>query len=152
MKDFNEIQEVMYRWTMEAIRNIKILPLKLASAEKLYVYAYNYNWDDGFEIPNLILNNRKCDLSIALLLFYQAEGTRFWEYDFSDEDGFVAKEHYAFISKLHDDIVNGRYIKGNIQFKIPLSRVEKYKLGKLLNEKEEVFLNDIDGKDLDIDL
>lgn len=149
MNDFNEIQEVMYNGSDQEYKDLAI---KLDTAEELYVYAFNYNWDDGFDIPNLILNNSKCDLSIALLLFYQAEGTEFWKSDFSDADGFVVKEHYAFISKLHNDIVNGRYVKGNIQFKIPLSRVEKYKLGKLLSENEEVFLNDIAGKDLDVNL
>ncbi|RGS62181.1 DUF4274 domain-containing protein, partial [Roseburia inulinivorans] len=34
--------------------------------EILYVYAYNYNWDNGFDIPQTVLDNKKCDLSIAL--------------------------------------------------------------------------------------
>ena len=36
--------------------------------EILYVYSYNYNWDNGFDIPQIVLNNKKCDLSIALLI------------------------------------------------------------------------------------
>ena len=42
--------------------------------EILYVYAYNYNWDNGFHIPQTVLDNKKCDLSIALLIFYRADG------------------------------------------------------------------------------
>ena len=42
--------------------------------EILYVYAYNYNWDNGFDIPQTVLDNKKCDLSIALLIFYRAGG------------------------------------------------------------------------------
>lgn len=26
-------------------------------AETLHIYAYNYNWDDGFEEPTLIMDN-----------------------------------------------------------------------------------------------
>ena len=42
--------------------------------EILYVYAYNYNWDNGYDIPQTVLDNEKCDLSIALLIFYRAGG------------------------------------------------------------------------------
>ena len=42
--------------------------------EILYVYAYNYNWDNGFDIPQTVLDNKKCDFSIALLIFYRAGG------------------------------------------------------------------------------
>ena len=42
--------------------------------EILYIYIYNYNWDNGFDIPQTVLDNKKCDLSIALLIFYRAGG------------------------------------------------------------------------------
>lgn len=42
--------------------------------EVLYVYAYNYNWDNGFDIPQAVLDNKNCDLGIALLIFYRADG------------------------------------------------------------------------------
>ena len=35
--------------------------------EILYVYAYNYNWDNGFDIPQTVLDNKKCDLSLSLI-------------------------------------------------------------------------------------
>ena len=39
--------------------------------EILYIYIYNYNWDNGFDIPQTVLDNKICDLSIALLIFYR---------------------------------------------------------------------------------
>lgn len=42
--------------------------------EILYIYIYNYNWDNGFDIPQTVLDNKICDLSIALLIFYRAGG------------------------------------------------------------------------------
>ena len=53
--------------------NIKKIS-KIQDNEILYVYAYNYNWDDGFEIPQKILSNKECELSTALVLFYSADG------------------------------------------------------------------------------
>lgn len=147
MNNFNEVQEMLYN---ENDQEVKDFIIKLDYAEELYVYAFNYNWDDGFDIPKLILDNSNCDLSTALLLFYNAEGFIFLHED--EEDNFFDEEHCDFVTKLHDDIVNGRYIMGDIQFEIPLNRVEKYKLNKLLDENEKIFLNDIAGKNLDIHL
>lgn len=31
--------------------------MKCSDAEDLQLYAYNYNWSNGFEIPNIIINN-----------------------------------------------------------------------------------------------
>ena len=42
--------------------------------ETLFVYAYNYNWDNGFDIPISILENKNCSLSIALMLFISSDG------------------------------------------------------------------------------
>ena len=144
MNNFNEVQEMLYN---DNDQEVKDFIIALDDAEELYVYALHYNWDDGFDIPKLILNNSKCDLSTALLLFYNAEGVIFWH-----EDYFFDEEHRDFVTQLHDDIVNGRYIMGDIQYEIPLNRVEKYKLNKLLSENEKIFLNDIAGKNLDIHL
>ena len=33
----------------------------------------NYNWDDGFETPYTVVTHKKCDLGLALMLF--------WEFD-----------------------------------------------------------------------
>lgn len=31
--------------------------------------AQNYNWDDGFDIPQAIVGNKYCDLGTALMEF-----------------------------------------------------------------------------------
>ena len=53
--------------------------------EDLYVYAYNYNWDDGFDEPRAIAENPDCSLSTALLLFERAEGFEAIEDEGDDE-------------------------------------------------------------------
>ena len=47
---------------------------KINDTEILFAYAQNYNWDDGFKIPEQILKNKQCDFSTALLIFYGADG------------------------------------------------------------------------------
>ena len=96
----------------------------------------------------LFRSNSHCDLSTALLLFYSAEGEEYWSDDFDKTD----EEQYSFINKLHDDILKGKFVIGGIEFIVPLSKVEKYKLRKKLNDDEVIFITDITGKDLRIDL
>lgn len=117
--------------------------------EILYVYAYNYNWDNGFEIPQTILDNEKCDLSIALLIFYRADGL---SYLAEKSDNVNLPQWSSFIKKIYNSILTGKYRKGEIEFKIPLSKVQLFKLKKAIREEENIFTENIEGKCLDIDL
>lgn len=40
----------------------------------LYSLGYSYNWNDGFAVPEAIINNPNCHLSTALAIFYLADG------------------------------------------------------------------------------
>lgn len=120
-----------------------------ADQEMLYVYAYNYNWDDGFDIPQTVLNNEKCDLSIALLIFYRANGLSYLE---SKSDNANLPQWFSFIKRLYDSILTGKYQRGEIEFKVPLSKIQLFKLKKVITEKERIFTENIEGKCLDIDL
>lgn len=117
--------------------------------EILYVYAYNYNWDNGFDIPQTVLDNEKCDLSIALLIFYRSDGL---SYLVNKSDNSNLPQWYSFINGLYDSILTGKYQRGEIEFKVPLSKVQLYKLKKILTEDENIFTENIEGKCLDIDL
>ncbi|MCM1541028.1 MAG: DUF4274 domain-containing protein [Blautia sp.] len=117
--------------------------------EILYMYAYNYNWDDGFDIPQAILDHKKCELSTALLIFYMADGERY----LSDKtDTGQESRWYSFVKDLHEAILAGRYQKGKIGFHAPLSKVQAYKLKKCLTMQENIFVEDIEGKNLDINV
>ena len=106
--------------------------------EILYVYAYNYNWDNGFDIPQTVLDNKKCDLSIALFIFYRANAN--------------LPQWYSFIKRLYDSILTGEYQSGEIEFKVPLSKVQLFKLKKVIAEEANIFTENIEGKCLDINL
>ena len=117
--------------------------------EILYVYAYNYNWDNGFDIPQTVLDNEKCDLSIALLIFYRADGL---SYLADNQDNVNLPLWSSFIKRLYDSILTGKYQRGKIEFKVPLSKVQLLKLKKVLTKAENIFTENIEGKCLDIDL
>ena len=103
--------------------------------EILYVYAYNYNWDNGFDI--------------ALLIFYRADGLSYLE---DKTDNANLPQWYSFIKRLYDSILTGEYQSGEIEFKVPLSKVQLFKLKKVTAEEENIFTENIEGKCLDIDL
>ena len=122
---------------------------QIQDQEILYMYTYNYNWDNGFVIPQIILDNKKCDLSIALLIFYRVDGLRYLT---NKSDNEKLSHWFSFVKKLYYSILTGKYQRGKIGFKVPLSRVQIFKLKKVISEKENIFIENIEGKCLDIDL
>lgn len=141
----SKVKSLLYdEYTKE---EVQAMVSQIEDQEVLYVYAYNYNWDNGFEIPQLILNNDKCDLSIALLVFYRADGI---SYLFNKSYNERLPNWSSFIKTVYDSILDGKYQRGEIEFTVPLSKVQLFKLQKILTEKENIFVENIVGKNLDI--
>lgn len=122
---------------------------RMEDQEVIYVFTYNYNWDNGFEIPKLILANKKCNLSTALLMFYRADGIG---YLLDKTDNKNSPQWFSFIRALYYAILNRDCREDNIEFKIPLSKVQLFKLQKKLVEQENIFIKNIEGKNLNFDL
>lgn len=143
----SKVKSLLYdEYTKEKVQAIIS---QMEDQEVLYVYTYNYNWDNGFEIPQSILDNDKCDLSIALLIFYRADGI---SYLFQKSYNEKLPLWSSFIKTVYDSILDGKYQSGKIAFKVPLSKVQLFQLKKLLSEKENVFVENIVGKNLDINI
>ena len=128
---------------------VKRIIFQTEDQEVLYVYTYNYNWDNGFDIPQIVLDNEKCDLSIALLIFYRVDGLSYLEDKFANAK---LPQWSSFIKKLYDSILTGKYQRGKIGFKVPLSKLQFFKLKKVITEEENIFIENIEGKCFDIDL
>ena len=96
------------------------------------------NWDNGFEIPKEILADPRCDLALALEIFYLSDGYAYLE---DLEKTTDLKEWNSFITALYDDISNNKFPKTSTAFEIPLSQVQKYKLQKKGISK--IFLTDL---------
>ena len=144
----NKISNIKTLLYDSANAEVKTIISQTEDREILYVYTYNYNWDNGFEIPQAVLDNNKCDLSIALLIFYSADGLNYLVEKPYDAD---LPQWSSFIKKLYDSILERKFQKGEIEFKVPLSKVQLYKLKKMLTEQEMIFIENIEGKCLDID-
>ena len=147
--DENKIANVKALLYDDDTDKIKRIISQTEDQEILYVYVYNYNWDNGFDIPQTILDNEKCDLSIALLIFYRADGLSYLE---DKSDNAKLPQWSSFIKKLYDSILTGKYQRGKIGFKVPLSKLQLFKLKKVITEEENIFIENIEGKCFDIDL
>ena len=108
--------------------------------ESLYAYANEYNWDNGFEVPEAILQNKNCSLSIALLLFHYSDGVLFLQ-DRESAEG--TKAWFGFVRNLYKKILSGSFPQGTVPFNPQLSRVQEFKLRKILSKEELVFITPI---------
>lgn len=118
-------------------------------ADFLHIYMANYNWDDGFDIPRKIISKDCCELSTALMVFYLADGIRYLEN--KDEVKNSSLTVWAsFLQELYSQIMNGKFIEGDIFFEPPMSKVQLYKLKKVLQEDEEVFVKERGEKKLNV--
>ena len=115
--------------------------------ETLYIYSNNYNWDNGFQIPTSIIHNSACTLSVALLIFYLADGITYLE---SKEKNSNLPEWSLFIKELYNKIINNTFSKGTVHFSAELSKVQEYKIKKILSDEELIFITDIPGTDCNI--
>lgn len=139
------IQQMLYEMTKEEVLNTLG---NIKTPEALYIYAYNYNWDNGFEIPEKIINQKYCDLSTALMIFYKSDGFRYLQEKDNKIEGF--ENWIKFVEKLYLKIVNDTYQKSDIKFEPPLSKVQIYKLNKLLKRPEHIFIEPTGLENLNI--
>lgn len=99
----------------------------------------NYNWDDGLEVPYQLLSDEHCDLALALEIFYLGDG---YTYLINSELQAVHQEKWLeFIGKLYCDIASGQYKITEHSYRIPLSKVQRYKLEKM--DIPKIFITDL---------
>ena len=135
--DKNVILEHLYNDSpSQAVKFVE----NLVDEDSLFVYASEYNWDNGFDVPQAILQNPNCSLSVALLVFHSVDGILYLE-DKSSAEG--TRRWLSFVSALYKRILKGEFPKGNVPFDPQLSRVQAYKLKKSLSEKEMIFITPI---------
>ena len=97
-----------------------------------------YNWDEGFDLPEELLKNPECDLALALEIFYLADG---YSYLTDKSKDTSLKAWKLFVEKLYEDILEGKYSQTASTFENPLTKVQRYKLKK--QQIPDVFLMDL---------
>lgn len=142
-----EISDILYAESnAKAVACLK----QLQTEDELFVLLDNFNWDNGFEVPKAVLNHPKCSLSVALLAFYRADGIR---YLFEGEAAFenpLTMEWEGFVKDVYTRILRGQFPSGTISFQPEITKIQKFKLKKFKPEIDEVFLDGISGKDLNV--
>ena len=137
----NEISKHLYNDDLnEAIKYIN----NIKDEETLFVYANNYNWDNGFEIPEAIIENKYCSISVALLLFDLADGISFLK---NKGENSHLPDWSSFIKKLYAKVIKNEFASGKVRFSPELTKVQLYKLKKQLPENDQIFITEIEGKD-----
>lgn len=125
------------------IRNID----KIEDADILYYFIWHYNWDNGLEIPQSVLNNKYCDLSIALLTFFRADGLSL----LLNED--IELTHWnTFIRNLFERLNTGYYKKALYEFSPELTKVQIFKIKKLHPDLPPFYYKGTQGKQLDLNI
>ncbi len=120
----------------------------IGDSDLLHLIMYNYNWDDGFEIPKLVLENQFCEMCTALMIFYSAGGEEF----LADKQLISTNKNdrLKFLSELYNSIIANKFTRGDIYFEPPLTKVELYKLKKILADSERVFIESIGNRRIEI--
>ena len=75
-KDISILEELLYNAEKEDVIS------QLSNIDNpliLHFFAANYNWNNGFDIPKVLLENENCDLGTGLLMFHYADGNRMLE-------------------------------------------------------------------------
>ena len=132
----------------EAVKQVK----SIKTEEELFVLLDNYNWDNGFEVPEAIINHPSCTLPVALLAFHRADGI---QYLLEGEAVFanrLSKSWEDFIKEVYDKILRKQYPKGSISFQPEITKIQKFKLNKLNPNLDLIILDGVLGKDLHIRL
>lgn len=111
------------------------------SAHDLQRAALHYNWDDGFDVPYAIANHPRCDLAVALELFWLSDAV---EVHLDRHRISPASENWVrFFEFLMGRLMAGRYERGEASFVPDLSRVEMHKYKKL--NVPDLFLSEVVG-------
>jgi hypothetical protein len=106
------------------------------AAKHLDILISEYNWDNGFRIPQMVVDNKNCELATALKTFHLSDG-----YSYLHQSTHENSKWFQFVSCLYDRILAGHFSKGNLSYKIPLTKTQIYKLKR--TNVPEVFLTDI---------
>lgn len=145
----NKLSYILYSESnAEAVKLVK----SIDSEDELFVLFDNYNWDNGFEVPDAIINHPNCTLPVALLAFYRADGI---QYLLEGEAVFanrLSQSWENFIKEVYDKILKEQYPNGSVSFHPEITKIQKFKLNKLNPNLSSFILDGVSGKDLHISL
>ena len=145
----NKLSYILYSESnAEAVKLVQ----SINSEDELFVLLDNYNWDNGFEIPEAIINHPNCTLPVALLAFHRADGIQYLLEGEAIFANCLSKSWGNFIKEVYDKILKKKYPNGSISFQHEITKIQKFKLNKLNPNFDSFILDGVLGKDLHIHL
>ncbi|MRX72838.1 DUF4274 domain-containing protein [Bacillus lacus] len=115
----------------------------------LHYFAANYNWNSGFDVPAVILDNEACDIGTGLLMFHYADGYRLLER--SDEISSSSLEEWkVFMRKTFNKLLSLDFKSQDISFDPELTKIQKYNLKKNNPDLPYVLISKSPGKEINI--
>ena len=123
----------------------------ISNPKILHIIAYNYNWDNGFQVPSEVIKNENCDLGTALMIFYNADGYRLLVDD-AEVSSSSNKEWSNFLNNLFKNLKNGHFKSQVISYIPELSKVQIHKIRKNKPDISNIFLEKSAGEEMEIPL
>ena len=126
-KDISILEELLYNAEKEDVIS------QLSNIDNpliLHFFAANYNWNNGFDIPKVLLENENCDLGTGLLMFHYADGYRILENP-EEVSASTSEEWKGFLFKLYNRLENSEFQRQSISFNPELTKIQKFKLKKV---------------------
>ena len=145
----NKLSYILYSESnAEAVELVK----SINSEDELFVLLDNYNWYNGFEVPEAIINHPNCTLPVTLLAFHRADGIQYLLEGEAIFANRLSKSWKDFIKEVYDKILKKKYPNGSISFQHEITKIQKFKLNKLNPNFDSFILDGVLGKDLHIRL
>jgi len=112
------------------------------TSQQLMDIAHEYNWDDGYQLPNKIADHKNCDLGTALSLLSLSEAILFYTGEVKESP--YNEDWVAFCKKLINRLKNNHYKNGETSFDPGLTKTQIYKMKK--NNIPDFFYQTIESK------
>lgn len=145
-KDIKSLEELLYHPDKQYI---KCQLENTKDSRFLHYFTANYNWNNGFEVPTIILENPACDFGTALLMFHLADGYRMLENP-DEVSNSSLKDWKAFLSKCYMKLSASDFEAQVISFDPELTKIQKFKLKKNNPNMPDIFINKSPGDLIDV--
>jgi hypothetical protein len=88
---------------------------KLTTSRELHYLASIYNWDDGTEVLEWVINSPLCDKGTALLIFWRSEPDFYTRFD-NEEEAEYERDVYRLVKNIIRNIETNYYKRSRIRF------------------------------------
>lgn len=89
---------------------------KLNSSEELHYLMKSWNWDDGNNIPFLVLSHLKCDYGTALMIYWMCDPDYYLEREAKNNIPDFQQEDFELLKMIENRLLSNDFELERIQF------------------------------------